>query len=147
MIIDRSGIGQLPGLPMYNNVDSERFYMKRLLIIFAASLVLITGYSHAFNTLFLEDAPIARFSEEDTRIMMDTFISAMDNNDDGVVSEWMNDETGVSGSVKPLKTAQEIDRICRTVEFKTTAESESETTTFKFCKNTAGEWHIATPES
>ena len=121
--------------------------MKKILIGFTVTLILISGFSHAFNTLFLEDAPIARFTEQDTKLMVDTFISAMNENDDGKATAWKNEETGVSGSVKPLKTTEENDQICRTVELKTTAESESETTTFKFCKGSAGEWHIAAPDS
>lgn len=112
-------------------------------IIAALALCLVSSTAIAFNALFLKDSPVANFSPEDTSMMMDNLMSAMDNNDNGVVTEWKNEATGNFGSIMPLDLTEEGDTTCRHVVIENNADGQHGKSEFKLCKAADGKWLVA----
>ena len=94
---------------------------NRQLMPAAAALLLgalLQTEAFAFNTQFLDDAPIARFNKKDIEIWLDTLSDTLDNGEDGVEVKWENPKTGHNGTIVPLnrKTHQGMD--CRDVDIR-----------------------------
>ena len=99
--------------------------------------------AYGFNLLFLKDAPVAEFDSVDTSLMVENFYDAMNNGEDGVTSEWKNEDTGHFGSATPLTTVVEGNTTCRTVRIESNAKSNSGVSNFKFCKEVGEKWLIS----
>ena len=117
--------------------------MKNLIRTSFIAIVFVTAPVQAFTALYLDDSPIANFSEQDNQLLIANFRDAMDNNADGETTEWKNEETGVHGSIRPIDTTQENGMTCRRVEVANTARDLSSRSTFKFCKAEGGDWGVA----
>ena len=120
--------------------------MKRKFLV----TLLLCGLSpaaFAFNLLFLRDSPVAQFTPEDTGLMVENFYYAMDENEDGEIAEWKNEETGNFGSTLPFNTTQEGDNTCRRVVIENTARDQHAKSEYKFCKAPEGKWVVAQGES
>ena len=81
--------------------------------------------ANAFNTQFLDDAPIARFNKKDIEIWLDTLTKTLDSGEDGVEVKWENPKTGHKGTITPMnrKTHEGMD--CRDVDIRNVAGSSS----------------------
>ena len=109
--------------------------MARYATLTIALAFLMCSAAFAFNYRDLRNAPIASFNDDDIDMMMETFQHAMENNDDGALTEWRNEKTGHYGTVTPLDTFQQDGRTCRRVKIANYADSENHRITqLKYCK-------------
>lgn len=116
--------------------------MRLSLRLLAASALLVATQAQAFNLLFLKDSPVADFDSVDTGLMVENFYHAMENTDDGVVSEWKNEDSGNFGSVVPSGTTVEGDQTCREARIENHAESNSAVSNLKFCRTVGERWSV-----
>ena len=121
--------------------------MNRLSKALVIPVFLAAAPGYAFTALFLQDSPIANFNEQDNKLLIENFRSAMDKNADGETTEWKNAETGVYGSIMPLNTVEENGQTCRSVQIENHAKDLSAKPTYRFCKSAEGEWAITAQDS
>ena len=122
--------------------------MIRQLILAAAFAALVPAIvflpeARAFNTQFLDDAPIARFNKKDIEIWLGTLTDALENGADGVEVKWENPKTGHNGTIVPLnhKTHQGMD--CRDVDIRNFAGNFSGRAIHLMCEKD-GNWLAVT---
>lgn len=72
----------------------------------------------AFNTQFLDDAPIARFNNKDIEIWLDALTNTLENGEDGVEVKWENPKTGHNGTLTPLNKKTHDGMDCRDVDIR-----------------------------
>lgn len=107
-----------------------------------AALFLWAAPVVAFNTQFLEDAPIARFNDEDVDIMMRSLHDALDAAGDGEQVEWSNNKTGHHGSTTPLDTITKDGQHCRNAVIRTFADHLEGSARYLLCKEKDGNWQV-----
>lgn len=61
--------------------------------------------SYAVNMQYLTYSPVASFTPEDFEMLQTKGNKALNENKDGVSSEWKNQESNNSGSITPLNTS------------------------------------------
>lgn len=115
--------------------------MKRKILV-VLLLFGLTPAAFAFNLLFLRDSPVAQFTPEDTGLMVENFYHAMNENEDGEIAEWKNEDSGNFGSILPLNTTQEGDSKCRRVVIENSARGLHAKSEYKFCKAPEGKWLV-----
>ena len=116
--------------------------MKSSLCALAAATLLVTSQAQAFNLLFLKDSPVADFDSVDTGLMVETFYHAMNDTEDGTVSEWKNEDSGHYGSIIPSATSIDGDRTCRDVKIENHARNNSAVSNLRFCKTQGERWAV-----
>ena len=90
--------------------------------------------SYAVNMQYLKYSPVANFTSEDFEMLQTTGYKALNDNKDGVSSEWKNSESNNSGSITPLNTSTIDGMHCRKVKIFNKAGSKSGNAVFTFCK-------------
>ena len=88
-------------------------------LLLAAGLApsLIQGV-YAFNTQFLDDAPISRFKQQDVDLMLEAIYDALDNAGNGEEVKWENPKSGIHGTVTPLNQITHEGMACREVDLR-----------------------------
>ena len=113
---------------------------NKLMILTSKSFILLVlllvgiSNSHAANMQFLKYSPVASFSSEDFEMLQTTADKALQDNEDGQISEWKNPETGSSGSITPLNTSTIDGMHCRKTKIVNHSKHQSGHSTFTFCK-------------
>ena len=97
----------------------------------------------AFNTQFLDDAPIARFNDKDVEIWLYTLTNALDNGKDGAEVKWENPKTGHGGAITPLNTITQDGMDCRDVELRNFAGDFTGRSAHLMCRKD-GKWLAVT---
>jgi surface antigen len=95
-----------------------------------------------FNLSFLEDSPVAYFSDEDVDLMLDTFDRAMESNKDGEMSQWSNPKSGNGGTITVLETTTRDNQSCRKARIENQTKNSKGRSEFLFCQATDGSWKI-----
>ncbi|MCK5649209.1 MAG: hypothetical protein KAI22_10045 [Gammaproteobacteria bacterium] len=103
-------------------------------VIALCFILMLATNSYAVNMQHLKYSPVARFTPEDFEMLQTTAKKALNDNKNGVSSEWKNPESNNSGSITPLNTSMIDGMHCRKVEIINRTESKSGTTVFTFCK-------------
>ena len=104
---------------------------------------LMVADAGAFNTQFLDDAPIARFNKKDIEIMLDTITETLDNVENGVTVDWKNPKTGHHGTVTPRSRTTRDGMECREVDIQNVAGNFNGRAIHLMCKMD-GEWKAVT---
>jgi hypothetical protein len=117
-------------------------------ILLTISLVLSmwlasTPAAYSAGLLFLRDAPVRFFSEEDWRLFKNAIQDTLGNVPDGETSSWQNRVTGSEGAMKPLKTYHHNGTTCRSLEMLNRAAGRTGQSVFEFCKQADGAWKVA----
>ena len=99
--------------------------------------------SSAFNTQFLDDAPIARFNNKDIEIWLDALTDALENGKDGVEHKWENPKTGHNGTIVPLNSKTHEGMACRDVDIRNAAGNFTGRAIHLMCKKD-GKWLAVT---
>ena len=110
-----------------------------------ASVVILPASVCAFNTSFLRDAPLTRFTDTDWGMFRDTMDKALNENADGVAAQWNNASSGSSGEITPLNTREVNGMTCRETRLVSRAQGLSATGNYLLCKAADGEWTIGGP--
>ena len=109
----------------------------------AAACLLPGPTASAFNTRFLDDAPIARFNKEDIEIWLRTLTDALESGEDGVEVKWENPKTGHGGTVTPLNRKTHDGMDCRDVDVSNVAGTFTGRAVHMMCKKN-GDWLAVT---
>jgi surface antigen len=113
------------------------------LAFLVAALVATTSASAA-NLGYLNDSPIARFTDQDMQLFKLTVNAALDDGADGEVRSWSNPDTKAGGEIKAIKSFKRGEVPCRRVEIKNVAKGRSASGQYNFCKQATGKWAPAT---
>lgn len=104
---------------------------------------LFNPVAEAFNTQFLDDAPIARFNKKDIEIWLGALTDALETGADGAEFKWENPKTGHNGTIIPLnrKTHEGMD--CRDVDIQNFAGNFTGRAIHLMCRKD-GDWLAVT---
>jgi surface antigen len=92
-----------------------------------------TGYVIGHN---YDPGDIARFEQ--------SAVAAMENAPDGELTSWSNPDTGVVGTITPVKTFRADDgRLCRSYHASIAVEEGVDSGTLTACRAQSGRWDLA----
>lgn len=111
--------------------------------VLVVSWLVMCPTAGAFNTQFLDDAPIARFNKEDIDIWLNTLTDALENGEDGVEVQWENPKTGHHGTVTPLNRKRHDGMDCRDVDIRNFAGNFTGRAIHLMCRKD-GDWMAVT---
>jgi surface antigen len=98
--------------------------------------------SYSAGLLFLKEAPIRFFSEEDRRLFKEAVQRTLEKVPDGEISSWQNPATESAGVMKPTRTYQDNGTTCRTMEILNRAAGRTGESVIDFCKQADGKWKL-----
>ncbi|MCE9657659.1 MAG: hypothetical protein K8R60_03800 [Burkholderiales bacterium] len=121
---------------------------RRVHAFLAATLLGMASLSaHAASgfTTF-NDAPIAKFSKEDTALMTARVNEALKAEKDGETLEWKNEASKASGSVTPLARFSADGLACRRLRIVNVYGEQKAQGVYRFCEKPAGKWKLVGPD-
>jgi surface antigen len=107
---------------------------------FAAPAHAVRGYDNFTNT------PAAKFSKEDSALMMARVNQALKAEKDGETLDWKNDATTASGSVTPLARYSADGVSCRRLRIVNVHGDLKAQGVYRFCEKPAGTWKLVGPD-
>lgn len=108
--------------------------MKKLMILLAAALCLISLNAFADNYGFLRDAPASFFTDEDYQILKANELKALNYTKDNAKLTWENPKTGASGYFIPYETTNKDGKICRKMKVYSQAAKRTGMSYYSYCK-------------
>ena len=105
-------------------------------------MLVLTANLYAVNMQYLKYSPVADFTAEDFEMLQTTGKKALEENKDGVTSEWKNPESKNSGSITPLETSTIDGMNCRKVKIFNQTSITSGSVVFTFCQVSDGKWKV-----
>jgi surface antigen len=121
--------------------------MRQASVISPLVCVLLTmtpGVAFSANAGFLNDTAITALTDADRKIQLDTALAALESTDPTSTKEWRNPTSGSSGRIETLGNFKSEDGLhCRKMKLFTRAKGIESQFAFPVCKNTNGEWFIA----
>jgi hypothetical protein len=124
---------QLPGL--------AKALAAAALLGLAPAAHAVRGYDN-FNA-----TPFAKFSKEDSALMMAKVDQALKAEKDGETLEWKNPATPASGSVTPLARFTADGLACRRLRVANAYGDLKAEGVYRFCEKPAGKWKLIGPDS
>lgn len=106
----------------------------------AAPAHAVRGYDNFSNT------PLAKFSKEDSALMMTRVNQALTAEKDGETLEWKSDATPASGSVTPLARFTSDGLACRRLRIVNAYGSNKAQGVYRFCEKPPGKWKLIGPD-
>jgi len=110
--------------------------------LWLASVVILPTSVWAFNTSFLRDAALARFTDTDWSMFRDTLDKTLNENADGVAAQWNNASSGSSGEITPLNTREVNGMTCREARVENRAQGLTGSGNYLLCKAADGQWTL-----
>ena len=99
--------------------------------------------SYSAGLLFLKEAPIRFFTEEDRRLFKQAVLRTLEKVPDGKMSSWENPATESAGVMKPTRTYHDNGMMCRTLEILNRAAGRTgQESVVDFCKQAKGKWKL-----
>ncbi|MCP3867293.1 MAG: hypothetical protein GY703_04185 [Gammaproteobacteria bacterium] len=97
------------------------------------------------NFVWLNDAPIRYFTDEDWTMMEQKADEVLNEGEDGREYAWKNPQSGNSGSfvAEPATGKGLQNQRCRQLTIVNRAKSTSSSATYDFCRQEDGKWLIA----
>ncbi|MBL8351039.1 MAG: hypothetical protein JNL87_12095 [Burkholderiaceae bacterium] len=114
---------------------------------FALALLLPAAVQAAGEVAALKDTVIARFTEQDQRLMMASVDAALGAANDGEPVRWQNDQTGASGSVTPLNRLTWDGLACRRLKIANRYKTMAGEGVYRFCEKPKGQWKLVGPDA
>ena len=121
---------------------------RRLHALLVATLLgVATLAAHATSgfTTFTE-TPMAKFSKEDTALMMARVNEALKAEKDGETLEWKSEAGKASGSVTPLARFVADGVPCRRLRIVNVYAEQKAQGVYRFCEKPAGKWKLIGPD-
>src|SRR3712207_8760066 len=107
------------------------------------SIWAVPAPSDSAGLLFLKEAPIRFFSEEDRRLFKEAVLRTLEKVPNGKTSSWVNPATKSAGVMKPIRTYQDNGMRCRTLEILNRAGGRTgQENAFDFCRRGEGQWKL-----
>jgi surface antigen len=114
----------------------------------AALLGLVAPAAHAMRGYDNFNAtPFAKFSKEDSALMMAKVDQALKAEKDGETLDWKNPATPASGSVTPLARFTADGLACRRLRVANAYGDLKAEGVYRFCEKPAGKWKLIGPDS
>jgi hypothetical protein len=114
----------------------------------AALLGLVAPAAHAVRGYDNFNAtPFAKFSKEDSALMMAKVDQALKAEKDGETLDWKNPATPASGSVTPLARFTADGLACRRLRVANAYGDLKAEGVYRFCEKPAGKWKLIGPDS
>ena len=101
----------------------------------------VRGYDNFSNT------PLAKFSKEDSALMMARVNQALKAEKDGETLDWKNDATPASGSVTPLARFSADGMSCRRLRIVNVYAELKAQGVYRFCEKPGGKWKLIGPDA
>ena len=101
----------------------------------------VRGYDNFSNT------PLAKFSKEDSALMMTRVNQALTAEKDGETLEWKNPATPASGSVTALARLTANGLSCRRLRIANAFGDLKAEGVYRFCEKPPGKWKLVGPDS
>ena len=101
----------------------------------------VRGYDNFNNT------PVAKFSKEDSALMMARVNQALKAEKDGETLDWKNEATPASGSVTPLARFSADGLTCRRLRIVNVYAELKAQGVYRFCEKPAGKWKLVGPDA
>ncbi len=118
-------------------------YRRFITLTIAAISIASIHTVFAFNTRFLDDAPISKMTDKEFDIMIENFNAALDSEDDNTIREWQGESESVGGSIEVNKPFMRDGLTCREASYESHAGNMKGAGTLTFCRNKEGAWLIA----
>lgn len=118
--------------------------MKRLVVAIAAMAVALTMAAPALAFwAWMRGAAVREFTEADWEIFETQARRALEEDADGVRTDWNNPDTGNHGSIRPLKTLSFNGQRCRQLAFRNvTATGIKDQAAYHLCQQEDGTWQF-----
>jgi len=85
--------------------------------------------------------PVNQYSPEDIKILKQSMAELLGTLEDGASGEWSNPETGRGGTITPLTTVHQNDKLCRKTKFTSRSDGQVEDISEYFlCRQPDGVW-------
>lgn len=92
---------------------------------------------------WMRGAAAREFTDADWELFQAQARRALEEDSDGVRTDWSNPETGNGGSIRPLKTLSLNDQRCRQIAFRNvTATGITGQAAYHLCKQEDGTWQF-----
>jgi surface antigen len=91
----------------------------------------------------LRGSPFQFFTEEDTRVFIDTARALVDEEKPGDGKRWANEASGAWGTMAVTRSFRRSGAPCREIRGENTARARTEAFRLVVCRNPQGEWKIA----
>ena len=114
-------------------------------LVLTLGMALIPHAASAYNLRFLQEAPIAQFSEEDLKQFRAALREALETGADGTTTIWENPKTDSFGQITLLDTSEVQGQTCRRVKIFNKSRGRTGESTYRFCKQPDGQWKALTP--
>jgi surface antigen len=101
----------------------------------------VRGYDNFSNT------PVAKFSKEDSALMMTRVNQALKAEKDGETLEWKSEASPASGSVTPLARFSADGVACRRLRIVNVYGELKAQGVYRFCEKGAGKWKLVGPDA
>jgi surface antigen len=120
---------------------------RRVCAFLAATLLGVASAAHAASgfTTFSE-TPMAKFSKEDTALMMARVNQALKAEKDGETLEWKSEAGKASGSVTPLARFVADGVPCRRLNIVNVYADQKAQGVYRFCQTPTGKWKLIGPD-
>jgi surface antigen len=113
------------------------------LLACAANLVLPTAASAQTSGLgFLSKGPMARYNDQDMRLLEGALGQALKAEQPGSAVEWRNDRSGASGAVTPERIFDQGGQPCRDLRIITRHRTQESSGLYTLCRRD-GRWKLA----
>ena len=112
-----------------------------------AIITLCAEDASAGNLSFLEDSAIAKFDDEDVRLMTENVRAVVEDSKTPAERSWKNPTSGHSGKIESLKTFVGRDGLsCKKLRITNVAGDLRSRATYAMCKSSDGDWRLAPQE-
>lgn len=123
------------------------FKIRFLTVVMAVSMaaLLSTGQVQARAWEWAKRLPINQYSPEDIEILKDSMARILGSLEDGETGEWSNPETGRGGTITPLTSVQQNDKLCRQTKFTSHSGGQKNVSEYFLCRQANGVWAVEQP--
>jgi surface antigen len=109
-----------------------------------ALLAIVCGAAPALagNVTFMKNTAISKMTDADLELLRSTARNLLDYTVDGEPRRWHNPETGATGVLTVLSTAEQEGSLCRQLEMFNEVQGLSGRSMFTFCRQADGSCKI-----
>jgi len=108
-------------------------------------MLLNAGQAQARAWEWAKRLPLNQYSQQDIEILKQSMAEILGSLADGEPGEWSNPETGHGGTITPLTTVHQNDKLCRQTRFTASVEGQENKSDFFLCRQADGVWAVEQP--
>jgi len=120
--------------------------IKPLIALIALAAWLPDSGHAAGEVAVLKDTVIAKFDDQDQKLLWARIDAALKAPQDGEPLDWKNDRTGASGTVTPLNRLTWEGLDCRRLKVVNRYRTMTGEGIYRFCEKPKGQWKLVGPD-